>query len=62
MRGWVRLRPLQVMAQVEELIGAFLMFQDWKSGKRRAEKEEAVGPMMFTLVEPEAAELDVAQV
>lgn len=38
------------------------MFQEWKTGKRKAEKDETVGPMMFSLVEPEAAELDVVQV
>lgn len=38
------------------------MFQEWKAGKRKAEKDELVGPMMFSLVEPEAAELDVVQV
>jgi len=39
-----------------------LVFQEWKAGKRRAEKDETVGPMMFSLVEPEAAELDATQV
>lgn len=38
------------------------MFQEWKAGKRRAEKDETVGPMMFSLIEPEATELDVTQV
>lgn len=45
-----------------QVLIAVLMLQDWKSGKRRAEKDETVGPMMFSLVQPEAAELDVAQV
>lgn len=39
-----------------------MLFQEWKAGKRKAEKDETVGPMMFSLVEPEAAELDVVQV
>lgn len=39
-----------------------MLFQEWKAGKRKAEKDETVGPMMFSLVEPEAAELDVIQV
>ena len=46
------------------LIGwsSVLIFQDWKAGKRKAEKDETVGPMIFSLLEPEAAELDTAEV
>lgn len=39
-----------------------MIFQDWKAGKRKAEKDETVGPMIFSLIEPEAPELDAAEV
>lgn len=35
-----------------------LIFQEWKAGKRKAERDELAGPMIFSLVEPEASELD----
>lgn len=36
--------------------------QDWKTGKRKAEKDETVGVMIFTTIEPEAADLDLLEV
>ncbi|CAJ1087423.1 sorting nexin-9-like [Xyrichtys novacula] len=36
--------------------------KEWKTGKRKAEKDETVGPMIFSLVETEAAELDAINV
>lgn len=54
--------PVVSQSEVFQLFLTYKDERDWKSGKRRAEKDEAVGPMMFSLVEPEAAELDVAQV
>ncbi|XP_074520540.1 sorting nexin-9-like isoform X2 [Halichoeres trimaculatus] len=36
--------------------------KEWKAGKRRAERDETVGPMIFSLVEPEALELDAGVV
>lgn len=36
--------------------------QDWKTGKRKAEKDETVGVMIFTTIEPEAPDLDVVEV
>uniref|UniRef100_A0A3Q2PLZ6 Sorting nexin n=1 Tax=Fundulus heteroclitus TaxID=8078 RepID=A0A3Q2PLZ6_FUNHE len=54
--------PVVSQSEVFQLFLTYKDERDWKSGKRRAEKDETVGPMMFSLVEPEAAELDVAQV
>ena len=36
--------------------------QDWKTGKRKAEKDETVGVMIFTTIEPEAPDLDPVEV
>lgn len=36
--------------------------QDWKMGKRKAEKDETVGVMIFATIEPEAADLDPIEV
>lgn len=40
----------------------FCLWQDWKTGKRKAEKDETVGVMIFTTIEPEAADLDPSEV
>ena len=36
--------------------------QDWKVGKRKAEKDETVGVMVFSTIEPEAPDLDPIEV
>ncbi|XP_047211618.1 sorting nexin-9-like isoform X1 [Girardinichthys multiradiatus] len=54
--------PVVSQSEVFQLFLTYKDERDWKSGKRKAEKDETVGPMMFSLVEPDAAELDVAQV
>lgn len=36
--------------------------QDWKTGKRKAEKDETVGVMIFTTIEPEGPDLDLLEV
>lgn len=36
--------------------------QDWKTGKRKAEKDETVGVMIFTTIEPEGHDLDLLEV
>lgn len=38
------------------------MLQDWKMGKRKAEKDETVGVMVFSTMEPEAPDLDLIEV
>jgi len=39
-----------------------LLVQDWKMGKRKAEKDEAVGVMIFSTIEPEASDLEPSEV
>lgn len=36
--------------------------QDWKFGKRKAEKDETVGVLIFNTIEPDAPELDPLEV
>lgn len=38
------------------------LMQDWKMGKRKAEKDETVGVMIFSTIEPEAPDLDFVEV
>lgn len=35
--------------------------QEWKTGKRKAEKDELVGVMIFSTMEPEAPDLDLIE-
>lgn len=39
-----------------------MWMQDWKTGKRKAEKDETVGVMIFTTIEPEGPDLDLLEV
>lgn len=43
-------------------IVCFLYYQDWKLGKRKAEKDEVVGVKIFSTIDPELPELDPVQV
>uniref|UniRef100_A0A674GGA5 Sorting nexin n=1 Tax=Taeniopygia guttata TaxID=59729 RepID=A0A674GGA5_TAEGU len=36
--------------------------QEWKTGKRKAEKDETVGVMIFSTMEPEAPDLDMVEI
>ncbi|KAM4602014.1 sorting nexin-9-like isoform 2-T5 [Polymixia lowei] len=43
----------------------FLTYRDekeWKAGKRRTEKDETIGPMIFSVIDPEAPELEPGEV
>lgn len=41
---------------------AFFSFpKEWKTGKRKAEKDEIVGLMVFSTMEPEAPDLDMIE-
>ncbi|XP_072235339.1 sorting nexin-9-like isoform X1 [Leuresthes tenuis] len=65
LQGWMTRMCRHPIISQSEVFQLFLTYKDereWKAGKRRAEKDETVGPMMFSLVEPEAAELDATQV
>nr|XP_020474771.1 sorting nexin-9-like [Monopterus albus] len=65
LQAWMsRLCRHPVVSQ-SDVFQLFLTYRDekeWKMGKRKAEKDEMVGPMMFSLVEPEGPELDAAEV
>lgn len=37
------------------------LFKEWKTGKRKAEKDETVGVMIFSTMEPEAPDLDMVE-
>lgn len=37
------------------------LFQEWNTGKRKAEKDELVGVMIFSTMEPEAPDLDLIE-
>ncbi|XP_073318786.1 sorting nexin-9-like isoform X1 [Pagrus major] len=54
--------PVVSQSEVFQLFLTYRDEKDWKAGKRKAEKDETVGPMIFSLLEPEAAELDAAEV
>lgn len=44
--------------------GQFLIFsflKEWKTGKRKAEKDETVGVMIFSTMEPDAPDLDMVE-
>uniref|UniRef100_A0A7N8WTC3 Sorting nexin-9-like n=1 Tax=Mastacembelus armatus TaxID=205130 RepID=A0A7N8WTC3_9TELE len=65
LQAWMsRLCRHPVVSQ-SEVFQLFLTYRDekeWKAGKRKAEKDETVGPMIFSLIDPEAAELDATDV
>lgn len=39
----------------------FFLVKEWKTGKRKAEKDETVGVMIFSTMEPEAPDLDMVE-
>ncbi|XP_054591403.2 sorting nexin-9 [Nothobranchius furzeri] len=65
LQAWMTRMCRHPVVSQSEVFQLFLTYKDereWKAGKRKAEKDELVGPMMFSLIEPEAPELDVVQV
>ncbi|XP_044043501.1 sorting nexin-9-like [Siniperca chuatsi] len=54
--------PVVSQSDVFQLFLSYRDEKEWKAGKRKAEKDETVGPMIFSLIEPQAAELDAAEV
>jgi len=45
-------------------LGCFLFpcfHKEWKTGKRKAEKDETVGVLVFSTMEPEAPDLDMVE-
>lgn len=59
----LKCKPLKVDEQVFLLF--FFIFlsslKEWKTGKRKAEKDETVGVMIFSTMEPEAPDLDMVE-
>lgn len=45
----------------ETLCSRLSRLQEWKTGKRKAEKDELVGVMIFSTMEPEAPDLDLTE-
>lgn len=39
----------------------FCSLKEWKTGKRKAEKDETVGVLIFSTMEPEAPDLDMVE-
>ncbi|XP_028255989.1 sorting nexin-9-like [Parambassis ranga] len=65
LQAWMTRMCRHPVVSQSEVFQLFITYRDereWKAGKRKAEKDETVGPMVFSLIEPEAAELDVVQV
>ncbi|KAM9798644.1 sorting nexin-9b [Neosynchiropus ocellatus] len=65
LQGWMSRMCRHPVISCSEVFQLFLTYKDekdWKMGKRKAEKDETVGVMIFTTVEPEAKELDLSEV
>ncbi|KAM9839945.1 sorting nexin-9b [Aulostomus maculatus] len=65
LQGWMSRMCRHPVISSSEVFQLFLTYKDekdWKMGKRKAEKDETVGVMIFTTIEPEAADLDPVEV
>ncbi|OCT77954.1 hypothetical protein XELAEV_18029052mg, partial [Xenopus laevis] len=65
LQGWMSRMCRHPVISESETFQQFLNFRDekeWKTGKRKAEKDEIVGSMIFSTVEPEAQDLDMTEV
>ncbi|XP_077367184.1 sorting nexin-9b isoform X2 [Festucalex cinctus] len=65
LQGWMSRMCRHPVVAGSEVFQLFLTYKDekdWKTGKRKAEKDETVGVMIFTTIEPEAADLDPLEV
>ncbi|XP_077443067.1 sorting nexin-9b [Stigmatopora argus] len=65
LQGWMSRmcrHPVVANSEVFQLFLTYKDEKDWKTGKRKAEKDETVGVMIFTTVEPEAPDLDPIEV
>uniref|UniRef100_A0A8C4ZXA4 Uncharacterized protein n=1 Tax=Gadus morhua TaxID=8049 RepID=A0A8C4ZXA4_GADMO len=61
LQGWMRRMCRHPVVCQSHVFTLFLTYQDqkeWKLGKRRAERDVAVGQMIFSLMDPEAPEMD----
>ncbi|XP_028252859.1 sorting nexin-9b isoform X2 [Parambassis ranga] len=65
LQGWMTRMCRHPIVSSSEVFQLFLTYKDekdWKMGKRKAEKDETVGVMIFTTIEPEAPDLDPTEV
>ncbi|XP_075059471.1 sorting nexin-9 isoform X2 [Mixophyes fleayi] len=65
LQGWMSRMCRHPVVSESDVFQQFLNFRDekeWKTGKRKAEKDEIVGSMIFCTVEPEALDLDIIEV
>ncbi|XP_011490238.1 sorting nexin-9 isoform X6 [Oryzias latipes] len=65
LQGWMTRMCRHPVVSSSEVFQLFLSYKDekdWKMGKRKAEKDETVGVMIFTTIEAEAPDLDLAEV
>ncbi|KAM6460771.1 sorting nexin-9 isoform 2-T2 [Liasis olivaceus] len=65
LQAWMTRMCRHPVISESELFQQFLSFRDekeWKTGKRKAEKDEIVGVMVFSTMEPEAPDLDMIEI
>ncbi|XP_062292711.1 sorting nexin-9b isoform X1 [Scomber scombrus] len=65
LQGWMSRMCRHPVISGSDVFQLFLTYKDekdWKTGKRKAEKDETVGVMIFTTIEPEAPDLDPVEV
>ncbi|KAG7465639.1 hypothetical protein MATL_G00155650 [Megalops atlanticus] len=65
LQGWVTRMCRHPVISSSEVFQLFLTYKDekeWKMGKRKAERDETVGVMIFSTIEPEAPDLDITVV
>ncbi|XP_023584553.1 sorting nexin-9 isoform X2 [Trichechus manatus latirostris] len=65
LQGWMTRMCRHPVISESEVFQQFLNFRDekeWKTGKRKAEKDELVGVMIFSTMEPEAPDLDLLEI
>nr|XP_043905285.1 sorting nexin-9b isoform X1 [Solea senegalensis] len=65
LQGWMTRMCRHPIISCSDVFQLFLTYKDekdWKTGKRKAEKDETVGVMIFSTIEPEAPDLDPLEV
>ncbi|XP_020665294.3 sorting nexin-9 isoform X1 [Pogona vitticeps] len=65
LQAWMTRMCRHPVISESEVFQQFLSFRDekeWKTGKRKAEKDEIVGVMVFSTMEPEAPDLDMIEI
>ncbi|XP_056283865.1 sorting nexin-9b isoform X3 [Pseudoliparis swirei] len=65
LQGWMTRMCRHPVLSSSDVFQIFLTYKDekdWKTGKRKAEKDETVGVMVFSTIEPEGADLDPVEV